>query len=170
MNDQYDNRIHVILIKFKYTGKLAFACPSLLTTCIESALFQLRVYTDLFCIIIIIKGFKFFCPLLQSQVLALIVFTLHSCCFHFQNMVVRWMGLEGFFPPFIFFLFRFMIACVVIVVLHVWEFALQILLFSQKIHWYPNWKNMFRFRFFIHQVLQQGKCLENGKHTDISKQ
>ena len=28
----------------------------------------------------------------------------------------------------------------------------------------------FRFRFFIHQVLQQGKCLESGKHTNISKQ
>ena len=27
----------------------------------------------------------------------------------------------------------------------------------------------FRFRFFIHQVLQ-GKCLESGKHTNISKQ
>ena len=27
-----------------------------------------------------------------------------------------------------------------------------------------------RFRFFIHQVLQQGKCLESGKHTNISKQ
>ena len=24
----------------------------------------------------------------------------------------------------------------------------------------------FRFRFFIHQVLQQGKCLESGKHTN----
>ena len=23
---------------------------------------------------------------------------------------------------------------------------------------------------FIHQVLQQGKCLESGKHTSISKQ
>ena len=29
---------------------------------------------------------------------------------------------------------------------------------------------LFRFRFFIHQVLQQGKCLESGKHTNISKQ
>ena len=28
----------------------------------------------------------------------------------------------------------------------------------------------FRFRFFIHQVIQQGKCLESGKHTNISKQ
>jgi len=28
----------------------------------------------------------------------------------------------------------------------------------------------FRFRFFIHQVLQQGKCLESGKQTNISKQ
>ena len=28
----------------------------------------------------------------------------------------------------------------------------------------------FRFRFFIHQILQQGKWLENGKHTNISKQ
>ena len=28
----------------------------------------------------------------------------------------------------------------------------------------------FRFRFFIHQVLQQGKCLESGNHTKISKQ
>ena len=28
----------------------------------------------------------------------------------------------------------------------------------------------FRFRFFIHQVLQQGKCLESGKYTNISKQ
>ena len=27
----------------------------------------------------------------------------------------------------------------------------------------------FRFRFFIHQVLQ-GKCLESGKHTNLSKQ
>ena len=27
-----------------------------------------------------------------------------------------------------------------------------------------------RFRFFIHQVLQQGKCFESGKHTNISKQ
>jgi len=40
-----------------------------------------------------------------------------------------------------------------------------------------NWKEVmeleffrFRFRFFIHQVLQQGKCLESGKHTNISKQ
>ena len=29
---------------------------------------------------------------------------------------------------------------------------------------------VFRFRFFIHQVLQQGKCLESSKHTNISKQ
>ena len=28
----------------------------------------------------------------------------------------------------------------------------------------------FIFRFFIHQVLQQGKCLQSGKHTNISKQ
>ena len=28
----------------------------------------------------------------------------------------------------------------------------------------------FRFRFFIHQVLQQGKCLESGKHANISSQ
>ena len=28
----------------------------------------------------------------------------------------------------------------------------------------------FRFRFFIHQALQQGMCLESGKHTNISKQ
>ena len=28
----------------------------------------------------------------------------------------------------------------------------------------------FRSRFFVHQVLQQGKCLESGKHTNISKQ
>ena len=33
-------------------------------------------------------------------------------------------------------------------------------------------KFRFRFRcwFFIHQVLQQWKCLESGKHTNISKQ
>ena len=29
---------------------------------------------------------------------------------------------------------------------------------------------VFRFRFIIHQVLQQGKCLKSGKHTNISKQ
>ena len=28
----------------------------------------------------------------------------------------------------------------------------------------------FRSRSFTHQVLQQGKCLESGKHTNISKQ
>ena len=28
----------------------------------------------------------------------------------------------------------------------------------------------FRFRFSIHQVLQQGKCLESSKHTNTSKQ
>ena len=29
---------------------------------------------------------------------------------------------------------------------------------------------LFRFTFFIHQDLQEGKCLESGKHTNISKQ
>jgi len=33
-----------------------------------------------------------------------------------------------------------------------------------------NKVDSFRFRFFIHHVLQQGKCLESGKHTNISKQ
>ena len=33
-----------------------------------------------------------------------------------------------------------------------------------------KWSVQFRFRSFIHQVLQQGKCLESGKHTSISKQ
>ena len=34
----------------------------------------------------------------------------------------------------------------------------------------PRTQLRFRFRVFIHQVLQQGKCLESGKHTNISKQ
>ena len=42
------------------------------------------------------------------------------------------------------------------------------------IHCYNTQSDMFffrfRFRFFIHQVLQQGKCLESGKYTNISKQ
>ena len=35
---------------------------------------------------------------------------------------------------------------------------------------YVRFRFWFWFRFFIHQVLQQGKCLESGKHTNISKQ
>ena len=32
----------------------------------------------------------------------------------------------------------------------------------------PPIRFRFRSRVFIHQVLQQGKCLESGKHTNIS--
>ena len=35
---------------------------------------------------------------------------------------------------------------------------------------YKVFRFRFRSRFFVHQVLQQGKCLESGKHTNISKQ
>ena len=31
-------------------------------------------------------------------------------------------------------------------------------------------KIRFRFRFFIHHILQHGKCLESDKYTNISKQ